>query len=498
MQASQASKLLPGGKMDSDVYSYHHHLRPCPFRSQETGEPNGASSRLASEASGHPGYKSADSGNVPSNKESRSATDAAHEILQRSIPEPNTQNKDEKNTCLPEKSILAGSLTAAAAGAGLFGAHWALDKIYSELPVEKQSGMKWWQAHSHMVKNQDALRLSLSEAIETNAKVSEALSANHSKLASAKASVKAITESVDKQLAANPYGEKTRAILEEQKNFAQKSLNDKIRMKEIDAKIGSADEIFQSGGKNKLFQNDSQQAKWAREFRRQTHLDNMEPSLDRKVEAKLARQSLLNDVRQKLKIQKQFGNISASDFKLLQNQQSSLAKVAAGNADLIPELIGNSAELSGGQKFFLNGSREAKTLLDYAESMGQQNQLLSQLEASSDLVTKRSDRLLSCVSKGPGSLGTALGKGALLSGGGMLLGYGLDSALSSTLGYNPEMTDGKLLVDAAVVPGIMYANCLPMRLRVPLAGATMLFTHLAEAASKVDLANSFNKFMRPN
>ncbi|MBX9722190.1 MAG: hypothetical protein K2X81_12395, partial [Candidatus Obscuribacterales bacterium] len=122
-------------------------------------------------------------------------------------------------------------------------------------------------------------------------------------------------------------------------------------------------------------------------------------------------------------------NYNEEDIERLSKRKEFLAKVSE-KPNLASTEIGTQREWAFDQKLFRQGSADAKTLSNYAESMAQQSQLLSRFEQANSNLALSEGMLSAQIEKGAGSLAQrvlcASGRGLLIAGSAIALSYAFE------------------------------------------------------------------------
>ncbi|MBX9686682.1 MAG: hypothetical protein K2X27_08270, partial [Candidatus Obscuribacterales bacterium] len=190
--------------------------------------------------------------------------------------------------------------------------------------------------------------------------------------------------------------------------------------------------------------------------------------------------------------------------ELLSQQQAFIGKaVNITNPLKVAQAIGTEAEVASGNKLFVAGSAEAKTLSDFAKLSAANSKAVSAEKLAAAELERSQTMLRDATEGGAGSLLGRSFKGAAtglaIAGGSLAAGYALDKLGSSIFGYKAPETDGtgRFLMDGVAVPAILLSN-MPARYKFGLAGAAFMSSRAADYFAGTGASIQMSALLRPN
>ena len=190
--------------------------------------------------------------------------------------------------------------------------------------------------------------------------------------------------------------------------------------------------------------------------------------------------------------------LGAAERQLLERQAATLATDIHFSQLATNRVIGSAEAVKKGTALFVEGSPEAKLLLDHVKSSSELRVLKTSLAKESAVAGKLQNLLNEHVQEGAGHWFKPTLKGAaigcLTAGGTLVAGYALDRAI----GHDGKVDAAHLIADGFVAPAFLLSS-MPAKTKIPLAAASMLLARTADFFNKENSsAIDLHPALRPN
>lgn len=213
------------------------------------------------------------------------------------------------------------------------------------------------------------------EARSLQDEASKVLEHHHVRFGDAQHTVESMMHQYKSIDAAHPYGANTREILREQHKFANNGFKDSLRSADIKARTGTLEELVKGNPSAKdsaIFLKGSTEAQLAHDVRISNHIweqnrrtGRLENNIDNLLDANSSKRALKAEVKSRINALKGVPEMTAEDLHLNRSRVEFLEKVVK-DPTIAKEGIGHEIGLN--KKLFVEGSEEAKALLNLAES----------------------------------------------------------------------------------------------------------------------------------
>lgn len=221
----------------------------------------------------------------------------------------------------------------------------------------------------------DSLEKLLIHARGIQDEASKVLEQHHVRFGDAQHTVESMMHQYKSIDAAHPYGANTREILREQHKFANNGFKDSLRSADIKARTGTLEELVKGNPAAKdspIFLKGSTEAQLAHDVRISKHIweqnrrtGRLENNIDNLIDANSSKRALKAEVKSRIDALKGIPEMTADDLHLNKSRAEFLEKVIK-DPTIAKEGIGHEIGLN--KKLFVEGSDEAKALLNLAES----------------------------------------------------------------------------------------------------------------------------------
>ncbi len=396
--------------------------------------------------------------------------------------------------------LATGGLTGAAIGT----AEWIADKrLVATVGQQRGTVMSWWAEHSPMMQNQKSLFDRLNDAKAAHSVTVGASTLTESQLGLGAEKLTTLAGDMKDKLTAISKVQSEIDAVAARKEFLSTAENLKSTAT-VTGAIGTKDQVLAG---EKLFETGSAEANALLKVAKLNEKTALSATAARQLESgNKAIGKFAEELQAKIESMSK-GHPDVNAIGLMNHQATFLHNPALiADPKSVEAVIGTAAEVNGGTKLFVAGTKEATTLTEYAKLNAAHTESTIAESVAKQNMERSNTMYQQALDTGPGSLGKraldGASKGLLIAGGTLALGYGVDKLGSSIFGYKSPETDGpgRFLLDGVAVPAVLMSN-MPSRYKFASAGVLFGMARASDyfaGTGQLSTGLSTSMLLRPN